>query len=137
MRVGHLGTAAVALLIATGAAGQDGHGAAGATDDAAADVSGDWALSFEGPAGSVNLDLDLTQDGHRLRGFAVWGGNRILIERGRVEGQNVSFRFVAGDGVTHQIELVFEGTVNGETMAGTMDGWGHESRAWTAVRPGH
>lgn len=109
---------------------EDGHQAA-----PAADVSGAWEMSFAAPWGDVDMVLDLTPQEGRLRGFATWGTRRVMLEGGRVRDDQVSFVIMAGDGVTHSIEMRFQGRVRGDRMEGTVDGWsGHGPASWTASK---
>lgn len=125
---------AMALFAAVGAEAQHPHGAD--AQAAHGNVSGQWALSFEAPWGDVDMVLDLTQEDGRLRGFARWGSSRIMIDRGTVQGSAVAFSVMAGDGVTHQIEMRFEGTLREDRMRGTVQGWEGPAATWTARREG-
>ncbi len=125
-----------ALLTAGGAAAQQGHGEHEAHEETAAAVDGNWDLDFRAPWGEVEMRLDLTQTDKRLRGFALWGPRRVMIDRGRVDGEDVSFVIVAGDGVTHSIDMLFEGRIEDDEISGRVSGWDGAPAAWTARRIG-
>lgn len=120
-------------MLAPPLAAQGDHGSSSQAE-APAQIDGTWTLSFQAPWGAVEMGLDLTRQEDRLRGFATWGGRRIMIDRGRAEGQHVSFLIVAGDGVTHRIELEFEGMAKGDTMKGEVRGWDGPPASWQAER---
>jgi len=107
------------------------------------EIDGIWNTTFEAGWGSTEMQLDLTRQGDRLRGFAAWGPQRVLVEQGEIDGSDVHFVIVAGDGVTHTIDLVFrgrwegdrmQGTVAGEKPTGGVEGWPAEGHTWTARR---
>ena len=107
------------------------------------DIDGIWSTTFQAGWGSTEMQLDLTRQGDRLRGFAQWGPQRVLVEQGEVDGTDVYFVIVAGDGVTHTVDLVFrgrwegdrmQGTVAGENPTGGVEGWPAEGHPWTARR---
>ena len=59
-----------------------------------------------------------------------------MIDRGRVDGEDVSFVIVAGDGVTHSIDMLFEGRIEDDEISGRVSGWDGAPAAWTARRIG-
>jgi hypothetical protein len=138
MRVRGAAIAVMGLWAATGVGAQEDHGghADGTAAEVAASVDGKWDLTFRAPWGDVEMTLDLTQQEQRLRGFAVWGARRVTVDRGRIRGDDVSFVIVAGDGVTHSIDMLFEGTLREDTMHGSVGGWDGAPSTWTAERDG-
>ena len=137
MRMPSGAAALLGVMVSTGAAtAQHGDHEPHDEQTTALPVDGEWDLSFRAPWGDVEMRLDLSQNEHRLRGFALWGSRRVQIDRGRVDGTDVSFVIVAGDGVTHSIDMLFEGQVRDDVMHGTVGGWDGAPSTWTAERKG-
>ncbi len=138
---------ALALCLAGRAAAQT----AGAT--------GDWELTWETPRDEVTQALTLHQNGNALTGTlemrppragmqrAGGGGRpggqrpggergpmRMDIESGSVDGNTITFRVVR-QMRGRAMEMEFTGTLDGDTMSGTVRGmFGGGETEWTTVR---
>lgn len=138
MRVRGLAAAIMGLAIGVGAGAQQTFRGADLRSDVGtlAPVDGKWDMSFRAPWGDVEMTLDFTQEEERLRGFAQWGARRVTIDRGTIRRDELSFVIVAGDGVTHSLNMEFQGTLRDDTIQGTVGGWDGAPATWTARRVG-
>lgn len=81
-------------------------------------LTGAWTLSFTSSQGSVNLPVELRQDGAVLRGSSGTAlGYRTDFEEGTVEGTSFSFDvFVEVEGDWYPVG--FTGRIEGEELTG-------------------
>jgi hypothetical protein len=94
--------------------------------DQPANVAGTWHVSVSGAAGSAEQTIVLQQDGNKITG--TFKGPRQSGElQGTVDGNTISFH------VATHVPLDYKGTVDGDTMKGTMTGKG-KTGDWTATR---
>ena len=94
-------------------------------DNAPANVSGKWKLSFTAPDGSAKQGaLNLQQDGSRLTG-SFTGPRGTFSAKGIVKGSQVTFAISAMGR-----KLTFSGIVDGDKMSGTTD----KGDSWNASR---
>lgn len=114
-------TLTVAVLVA--ACGVPGLGAQ-------EDVSGSWAMVITNPLQLTNdVPLTLEQDGEELTGRA---GDTPL--RGTVEGDAITMAYDVPETQVGPMTLTFEGTIDGDSMEGTVT-FGHfASGTWTAAK---
>jgi hypothetical protein len=96
-----------------------------AADDPAK-VAGTWKVSVSGGAGSAEQTIILKQDGNKITG-TFKGPRQSGPLEGTVEGNNISFH------VATRVPLDYQGTVDGDSMKGTMTGNG-KTGDWTATR---
>lgn len=106
--------------------------AAPAQETQPADVSGEWAITLTFVSGTGSHTAVISQDGERIKGQyrgemlegslsgTVEGANVIFTGRLRKESTGVSFRYT--------------GTVNGDTMSGTVDMGEYWTADFTAER---
>ncbi len=90
-------------------------------------VEGLWSFALQGEAAGLLVDLD--QDFQKLGGALELGPVRAGLRDARVRGDAVSFAFVDGNGVLHELE----GRLAGSGMEGTFRAGAHKG-AWTAKR---
>ena len=94
------------------------------------DVTGSWELSWETQRGASTSTFTFTQDGMAFTGLAemamgrrgagAGGGIReIEITDGKIEGNTITFSMAMGRG-ERSMSFTFSGTVDGDTMEGTM-----------------
>jgi hypothetical protein len=89
-------------------------------------VEGSWRFALQGEA---PLLVDLEQDFQKLGGALELGPVRAGLRDARVRGDTVSFAFVDGEGVRHEVE--------GKPTSGGMEGTfraGARTGAWAAKR---
>lgn len=115
--VSALGMVAMLMLVACMAA---------AAADTAANVAGTWNFKVSGDAGSADQTIVIQQDGGKITG-TFKGPKQSGTLSGTVEGNNIKFHVKA------RAVLDYTGTVDGETMKGTMTGRG-KSADFTAKR---
>ena len=77
----------------------------------AADVTGKWKASAQGPDGDMQITFDLKQDGAKVSGTAESPMGPMQISEGKVEGDQITFT-VKSD----QFEVVHKGTISGDEM---------------------
>ena len=91
-----------------------------------ASVAGPWNIKVSGAAGTADQKIDLKQDGNKISGTFKGPRQSGTIE-GTVVGNNIKFRVKA------RVPLDYVGTVDGDTMKGTLTGRG-KTGDWTATR---
>ena len=94
--------------------------------DAPANVAGTWTVDVTGAAGKTTQTLVLKQDGATVTG-TFKGPRQSGTVDGTVDGKNVKLH------VTARIPLDYTGTVDGDSMKGTMSGRGQQGD-FTATR---
>lgn len=91
-----------------------------------ASVAGPWNVKVSGATGTADQKIDLKQDGNKISGTFKGPRQSGTIE-GTVDGNNIKFRVKA------RVPLDYVGTVDGDTMKGTLTGRG-KTGDWTATR---
>jgi hypothetical protein len=91
-----------------------------------ASVAGPWNVKVSGAAGTADQKIDLKQDGNKISGTLKGPRQSGTIE-GTVDGNHIKFRVKA------HVPLDYVGTVDGDTMKGTLVGRG-KTGDWTATR---
>ena len=102
------------------------HGAIALATDEPSNVAGTWNVSVSGAAGSAQQTIVLQQDGTKISG-TFKGPRQSGPLEGMVDGKNISFH------VKTHVPLDYKGTIDGDTMKGTMTGKG-KMGDWTATR---
>lgn len=87
----------------------------------AADLTGSWSMDLEGEMGTIEIDLDLEQEGADFDGTGRAGFGALDVEDGLVSGSDVSFTLVFEAG-GQTLEVSLSGSVEGDTMSGTGSG---------------
>jgi hypothetical protein len=94
--------------------------------DSPANVAGTWNVSVSGETGSAQQTIVLKQEGGKITG-TFKGPRQSGPLEGTVDGNNISFH------ISTRVPLDYKGTVDGDTMKGTMTGKG-KTGDWTATR---
>jgi hypothetical protein len=98
----------------------------------AADVSGNWKGTAEGPQGTIERTFTFKQDGTKLTGETTSQmlGKSTIIE-GKVEGDSISFSINANlQG--NDIKLTYKGKISGDTIKLSSDlAAGGQTIEWT------
>jgi hypothetical protein len=94
--------------------------------DAPANVAGKWNVTVTSGTDNASQTIDLQQDGNKISG-TFKGPRQSGPLEGTVDGNNIKFH------VKTRVPLDYTGTVNGDSMKGTMSGRG-KSGDWTATR---
>jgi len=87
--------------------------------DAPANVAGTWIVDVSGAAGKTSQTIVLKQAGGAITGTFKGPRQSGTID-GTVDGKNIKFH------VTARIPLDYTGTVDGDSMKGTMSGRGQQ-----------
>ena len=77
----------------------------------AADVTGKWKATTEGPNGQMEITFDLKADGNKLTGTATGPMGQVPISEGKLDGDKISFTVE-----TDQFKVTHKGTVSGDEM---------------------
>lgn len=96
----------------------------------AADISGTWKGTAEGPNGSMERTFTFKVDGTKLIGDAVspmFG--KSVIENGKVEGDSVSFQLTVKF-QDNEMKISYSGKASGNEMALTAKGAGDMVMEW-------
>ena len=96
------------------------------------DVSGDWLVNIDSPAGPATIDLTMKQAGEDLTGTVTSPMGSVDF-KGKVlkDALNVSYTMnVQGN----SIEITMTGTVAGDAITGNLDFGGLGAVPWTAKR---
>ena len=77
----------------------------------AAEVTGKWTGSIEGPQGQMELTFNFKQDGDKLTGTSQTPMGEMAISEGKVDGDKITFT-VAND----QFKVLHKGTISGDEL---------------------
>ncbi len=91
-----------------------------------ANVAGKWEMTTETPRGTMTTIFTFEQDGNTLTGTSEGQrGGGVPISAGSVDGNVVTFTVVRGGGNrgmgNRSMEMTYTGTVEGDTITGTMN----------------
>ena len=87
----------------------------------AADISGNWKGTAEGPQGAIERTFTFKVDGTKLTGETTSQMlGKSTIENGKVEGDTLSFSITANFG-GNEMKLTYKGKVTGDTIELTSD----------------
>jgi len=99
----------------------------------AADITGNWKATAEGPNGAMERTFTFKQDGTKLTGETVSSMiGKSVIKNGKVDGDNVSFSIDAEFG-GNAMTINYTGKVTGNEMKLKSDAGGN-SFEWTAKK---
>lgn len=112
---------AMALMIAVPARGQE-----------TVDIAGKWETTRETPRGTMTSTFTFEVDGNKLTGTVGSSRGDTEISEGTVEDNKISFKVVMSMG-DRTFEMSYSGTVEGDTITGTMETPRGEA-PWTAKR---
>jgi hypothetical protein len=87
----------------------------------AADVAGAWQGSLETPMGSMEIGANLKVDGSALAGTLNFMGNDTAIEKGKIDGDKISFEVSMQFGT-----MAYAGTISGDELKLTLSVMGNE-----------
>jgi hypothetical protein len=98
----------------------------------AADISGNWKGTAEGPNGAIERTFTFKQDGAKLTGEtnSQYTG-KSTINDGKVEGDTISFSINAKI-QDNEMKLSYKGKISGDTIKLTSEfGGGGQTIEWT------
>ena len=93
--------------------------AAAAVAQETADIAGKWEMTNETPRGTMTSTFTFEQDENVLTGTVETRGTQTPISTGTVEGSVITFSVVRAMG-NRTRQLTYTGTVDGDTIRGTM-----------------
>lgn len=97
------------------------------------DVAGKWSLSVAAPGEAVEVLLDLKQDGESVTGTMTSGVGGGPVTKGTFKDKKLSATITA-DIQGSRTELGVEGTVDGDTINGTITAHGLGNFAFAGTR---
>ena len=97
-----------------------------------AKVEGVWTLTLQTPQGTANPTLTLKQAEQKLTGTYAGRAGETPID-GTIKGSAITF-LVKLNAAGQEFVLSFSGTVDQDSMKGTVDFGGMGSADWTGVR---
>jgi len=100
----------------------------------AVDPSGSWSLVVQSPQGDIAAQLTLTRDGEQVGGTLGTPMGNVAIKSGRVTGHQIRLTATVDMG-SQSIDAIISGTIEGESMRGTMVMGAMGSFEFTGTRP--
>ena len=100
-----------------------------------ADVTGTWNVTVDSPQGEVAITLDLKQSDSDITGEMKSEFGTADVYDGSISGNKIEFSVKLPMG-PEPVEIIFEGTVDGNSMEGTLDLGPMGSAEWSATKPG-
>jgi len=105
----------------------------GMTASASATVGGKWTWVVEAPGQTVELAVDLKQDGEKFTGTSVSMIGNATIEGGKMNGKSITGTLKA-DVQGQAMEFAIEGVINGDKITGTLTGGGYGALPFSGIR---
>lgn len=101
----------------------------------AADVTGEWKATAEGPNGSMELTFSLKADGAKLTGETVSSfAGKSTIREGKIDGNNLSF-LITVKIQDNGMELKYQGKIlSKDGIKFTAEGFQWQAIEWLAKR---
>jgi len=88
----------------------------------AADISGTWKATAEGPNGSMQRTFEFKVDGSKVTGKSTSSMiGESVINDGKIEGDTVTFNIKANFG-GEEMKLNYKGKISGDTIKFTVEG---------------
>ena len=98
-----------------------------------ANVGGKWTWVVEAPGQTVELSVDLKQEGAAFAGTSVSMIGNAVFESGKVSGKTMT-AVLKADVQGQPMEFAVEGTVDGDKITGTITGGAFGTLPFTATR---
>ena len=106
-------------------------GSAGAYD---VDVTGDWEMTMESPrGGEITRAVHFEQDGEKITVTMESRRGEEVTTEGTIKENAIEWT-VSRETPRGEMTLVYKGTVDGDTMSGTVDFGDFGSAEWSATR---
>ena len=99
-----------------------------------ANISGKWSMTVDAGGQTVDISLDLKQEGADFTGSTSSHLGDGTVEKGKVSGTNVK-AIVKSDVQGQMMEIQLDGKVDGDKMTGTLVVPGLGTMPFTAVKP--
>ena len=103
----------------------------------AADISGNWKATAEGPQGQMERTFTFKVDGNKVTGESTSSlMGKSLISDGKIEGDTVTF-VLTGKFGDQEVKLNYKGMISGNEIKFTSEmagGGGGQAIQWTAKK---
>jgi hypothetical protein len=100
----------------------------------AADITGNWKATAEGPQGQMERTFVFKQEGTKLTGETTSSFvGKSTITDGKVEGDAVNFTITVKF-QDQEMKLNYKGKISGDTIKFTVDGLGGQTIEWNAKK---
>lgn len=100
----------------------------------AADISGNWKATAEGPQGAMERTFTFKQEGAKLTGETTSSfAGKSVINDGKVDGENITFTIVVKI-QDQELKMNYKGKVTGNEIKFTVDGFGGQTIEWNAKK---
>ena len=96
------------------------------------DVAGTWNVSMDSPNGAVALRVVIKFEGEKMTAV-IAGPNGDTPMRGKLEGKTITLAFNAPPAF-NSVEITMTGTIEENSMKGTVDYSGFAQSEWSATR---
>lgn len=99
-----------------------------------ANVAGEWEMTSEGRQGPRTTNIKIEQDGEKITVTmpGMRGGGEIKAE-GTIKGNDIEWSITRST-QRGEFTIIYKGTVEGNTMSGTVQMGDFGSREWTAKK---
>ena len=111
-----------------------GGGRPGGPAGPAVDPSGTWSLVVQTPQGEISAQLTLAKEGEQITGTLVTHMGNVAIKTGRVNGNQLRLTATVDMG-GESVESIITGTIEGDSMRGTVVMGAMGSFEFTGTRP--
>ena len=83
-------------------------------------ADGTWDIVIHNPVGNIEITLDLVTDGSVLTGTATGNDQKVPVDNGSVEGDDLAFSLTIKK--PFKMTIKYQLTISGDTIAGTAKG---------------
>jgi hypothetical protein len=98
----------------------------------AADVAGEWEMTSEGRQGPQTQTFKIAQDGEKIT-VTMEGRGGEMTGEGTIKDKAIEWTFVR-ETQRGEMRMLYKGTVDGNTMTGTVAMGDFGEREWTAKK---
>lgn len=98
-----------------------------------ADVSGDWQLTMQTPRGEMTMDMSIVQDGEKITVTMAGMRGGEATGEGTIKGNAIEWTITRST-QRGEFTSVYKGTVEGDTMSGTVEMGTFGTQEWTAKK---
>ena len=109
-------------------------GRPGSPSGPAVDPSGVWSLVVQSPQGEISAQLTLTKDGEQIGGTLGTPMGNVAVKSGRVTANQIRLTATIDMG-GQSVDAIISGTIDGDSMRGTMVMGAMGSFDFTGTRP--
>lgn len=96
-------------------------------------VTGDWEMTSQSPRGEMTRTLNFDQDGEKIKVTMEGFRGDEIIGEGTIQGNKIEWTMTMST-QRGDFTMTYKGTVEGDTMSGTIEMGDRGSREWTAKK---